>query len=349
MKVGIVTFPRAINYGTALQAVALQAAVSARGVQAYFAEHHCKKIEDADKPFDMKRALDIRYTAAHLLNLSTARKRARRFRDFAAAHMRFGPADPQCADVMIAGSDQIWNGAITGNDDYYFLNFKKENTKKIAYAASFGVADIPTEHHPRLRGLLMDFDRISVREKQAAELVREIAGLDVPVVPDPTLLLTKAQWAAYMAPKAEKAYIFVYTVFNSDAIWVFAEELSKKTGLPIKTVSYSTLHKHHAVYDYTASPADWLGYMAGAAYVVTNSFHGVAFSINFEKQFFYELPPARTGVASRLSYIIEHYGLSHRALSMADMEERIDFSAVREKLSEDRRVGERFLDEILCL
>ncbi len=349
MKVGIVTFPRAVNYGTALQAVALQDALQSRGAQVYFADHYCKKIADTDKLFDIKCALDVKYTAAHLLNFPTAHARNRRFREFAAAHMCFGAEDPQHADIMVAGSDQIWNSVITGNDDYYFLNFPKGHTKKTAYAASFGVSDIPREQYPRLRQLLSDFDHLSVREQQAADIVQDIIGEKPPVVPDPTLLLTKTQWERYMAPLKSKGYIFVYTVFNSESLWKFAEALSRKTGLPVKTVSYSTLHKHHAVHDYTAGPADWLRYMADADYVVTNSFHGVAFSINFEKQFFYELPPAASGVSSRLSHITARYGLSHRALQIANTGEWIDFSEPKAKLFEDLCTAGRFLDEILSL
>lgn len=346
-KVGMVTFPRAVNYGTALQAAALQTALQAHGANAYFADHVCQKIADADKLFDIKQVFDFKYTAAHLLNLPTAQKRARRFSDFATAHMRFNSEDPALADIMVAGSDQIWNGVITGNDEYYFLNFEKGYTKKTAYAASFGVSDIPHEQYPRLRDLLLDFDVLSVREEQAAKIVQDITGKTVPIVPDPTLLLTREDWEPYMAPKADNGYIFVYTVFNSDSLWKFAEDLSCKTGLPIKTVSYSTLHKHNATYDYTAGPAQWLRYMADAAYVVTNSFHGVAFSVNFEKQFFYELPPAKSGVGSRLSHITAHYGLSNRALHTANLGEKIDFSAARELLCEDRRFGNAFIDEIL--
>ncbi len=348
-RVGIVTFPRALNYGTALQAVALQAVLAARGAQAYFADHHCEKIVKADKLLDIRQICNPKYTAAHLVNFSTARKRAQRFGDFAATYMRFGTEEAAAADLMVAGSDQIWNDAITGEDDYYFLNFQNAHTKKAAYAASFGVETVPQAQYPRLRALLADFDRLSVREEQAATIVQNILGKQVPVVPDPTLLLTREQWETYIKPMHCDRYIFVYTVFNSATLWEFAERLSQKTGLPIKTVSYSVLHKRAAQYDYTAGPAEWLGYIAGAAYVVTNSFHGVAFSVNFEKQFFYELPPAASGVASRLSHITARYGLAHRALDVAKTDEDIDFSSVRECLREDRTFAQRYIDEIMNL
>lgn len=348
-KVGIVTFPRAINYGTVLQALALQEAVAARGAFAYFADHFCEKIVNADKLLDGTRILDWKYVAAHLLNYPTARTRIKRFAAFATLHMRFGSEIPQDADIMIAGSDQIWNMDITGNDTYYFLDFPKRDTKKASYAASFGVESLKSEQLSSLKGLLNDFDCISVREKQAAELIKTVIGKDVPVVLDPTFLLCREEWESYMAPAKEDEYIFVYTVFNSKTVWEFAEALSTKTGLPIKTVSYSRLHKHTAAYDYTAGPSEWLRYMADAAYVVTNSFHGVAFSVNFKKQFFYELPPAASGVASRVSHITERYALTAREISVCDMAAKIEFDTVEKQLAEDIKASQTVLNAVLDL
>ena len=347
-RVGLVTFPRAYNYGTALQAVALQSALEMRGADPYFADHICEKIEAADRLLDIKRILDWKYTVAHLLNLPTARKRAAKFRQFSSAFMRFGPENPRYADTMIAGSDQIWNTTLTGNDRYYFLDFPKQNIKKAAYAASFGVSELDKEQMASLRGVLSDFDFLSVREQQGAAIVREILDVDVPIVCDPTLLLTKKEWERYMVPsETTGGYIFVYTVFNSEEIWGFAQTLSERTGLPIKTVSYSTLHKHSAIYDYTAGPAEWLRYMADADYVVTNSFHGVVFSLNFEKQFFYQLPPVSSGVASRLSHVAKRYDLIAREIGNADVKTLLSFETIREKLDNDRSLSQKALDEIL--
>ena len=152
-----------------------------------------------------------------------------------------------------------------------------------------------------------------------------------------------------MMPRENERYIFVYTVFKSDSLWEFAERLSAQTGLPIRTVSYSVLHRHKAVYDFTASPADWLGYMAGAAYVVTNSFHGVAFSLNFHKRFFYELPPESTGVGSRHSNIVSRYGVEHRSIHTANTEEEIDFVQVEHRLEQDRTYAKTYLRESIGL
>ncbi len=346
--VGMVTFPRAANYGTALQAIALQTAMEKHGAMAYFVDHICKKIVSADKLLDWKRIWNPKYTIAHLLNFSTARKRLARFASFAKTYMRFG-SESQTADIWVAGSDQIWNGEITGNDDFYFLDFDKQNGKKTAYAASFGVTEIPKDRYPGLKELLSDFDLLTVRETSAADIIEDVVGKAVEVVSDPTLLLSATEWEKYMGAPQTREYIFVYTVFNSDRLWEFAEELSRRTGLPIKTVSYSVLHKHQAEYDYTAGPSEWLRYLADAAYVVTNSFHGVAFSVNFEKQFFYELPPVSSGVGSRLAHIAAHYGVSHRAIDVADVNKTIEYAPIKEQLQADRDHAQTCIQAILNL
>ena len=144
----------------------------------------------------------------------------------------------------------------------------------------------------------------------------------------------------------ETGYIFVYTLFNSDSLWEYAYELSRKTGLPIRTVSYSRFHKRNAEYSYTAGPAQWLRYMMNADYVVTNSFHGFAFSVNFEKQFYYELPPHSSGVGSRLADMAASYGLTNRELSQAD-DSVIDYAPIREKLEIARQESMAFIDRML--
>ena len=253
--------------------------------------------------------------------------------------------------MFVAGSDQIWNYNLTDSDFYYFLDFPKKHLKKVSYAGSFGLSAIDEKHKEKIDTLLNDFDYLSVRENQASKIIKELSGKDVPVVCDPTLLLTKEDWENIATKKEKKSgYIFVYTVFNSDRIWEYAEELSKKTGLPVKTISYSKLHKRNACYDYTAGPDDWVSYMLNADYVITNSFHGVAFSVNFNKNFFFDMPPEKAGVGSRISDITARYALSDRNISAPGFsytDAAPDFTTANEKLCEDRDFSFRFIDSFL--
>lgn len=343
MKIGIVTFEKAINYGTSLQAVALLKVLQAQGAQAAFLSHACEEIDKTSRVFDWKQAASPAYALAHLYNLPVALKRRASFRDFWKKHYVFGSQQPADYDVVVAGSDQVWNYNLTAKDWFYFLDFPKNDICKTAYAGSFGLSSINPALTNTLRPLLEDFDYLSVRESTAAKLVEELIGRKVPVVLDPTLLLDKAQWTEMADPSfTHNNYIFVYTVFNSDSLWEFAYDLSRKTDLPIKTVSYSRLHKRNAEYSFTAGPAQWLSHMLNADYVVTNSFHGFAFSTNFSKQFYFELPPHSSGVGSRLADMAATYGLSHRELSKAD-DTPIDYAPVQEKLAKARADSMAFI------
>lgn len=347
MKIGILTFEKAVNYGTALQAIAMQRVLESFGVQAEFLAHRCDAIDANSKVFDLKEAKSPAYVVAHLYNLSCAMKRNRAFREFQQKFFAFGTDKPRDYDMIVAGSDQIWNYKLTGNDWFYFLDFPKENIKKVAYAGSFGLPEVAAEYVDTLKPLLEDFDYLSVREETAARIIREITGRDVPVVLDPTLLLNREQWAAMTEPDSGKTgYIFVYTVFASESLWQFAYELSKRTGLPIRTISYSKLHRHQAEYDFSAGPGQWLSHMLGADYVVTNSFHGMAFSVNFQKQFYYELPPKTSGVGSRLQDMAQKFGLTDRELSRRS-EAVIDYTGVNAKLEQARTESRRFVEQFI--
>ncbi len=347
-QAAVVTFPRACNYGTALQALAMQKALEARGACAYFADHTCEKIAQEDMLLDMHRCTDVRYMAAHLLNFPTAYRRQKRFADFCRRYMWFADERLPRADVAVAGSDQIWNEKITGNDTYYYLDLPREDLRKSAYAASFGVTDVDAEQIEHICRYLSPIEHLSVREQQAADILERHLHRTVPVVADPTLLLQPREWEQFADPTtANEPYIFVYTVFNSESLWDFAYRLSQETGLPIRTMSYSTLHKHRAAYTYTAGPAQWLAQMRDAHYVVTNSFHGVAFSINLQKEFFYELPPERSGVQSRIENITAHYGVQHRRVGLADIHERVQWDTMQPLLDADRREAAAFMDKIL--
>lgn len=347
MKVGILTFSRVINYGAALQAIALQHTLREQGSEASLIDYRCEAIDSTSKLFDFKEILNVPYVIAHVANLPFAYKRKKAFQGFWNRYCQFTNEAPERYDIIVTGSDQVWNYNLTGHDMFYYLDFEKKNTKKVAYAASFGLSSIPEEKYDTLRPLLEDFDYLSVREKTAAKIVNDICGRDIAcTVLDPTLLLHKTQWEEMSDPAIQiSRYIFVYTVFNSDSLWAFAEQLSRETGLPIKTVSYSRFHQHKAEYIFTAGPAQWLGYMLRADYVVTNSFHGMAFSVNFQKNFFYELPPSSSGVSSRLADMAERYGLQEREIGEVTLDSAIDWQKVDQKLEKDRRSSVAFIQK----
>ncbi len=346
MKVGILTFSKSINYGATLQATALKHTLTQLGADATMIDHPCAMIDSSSKVFDFSRALSFKYTAPHIVNMPIAIKRTQAFRRFWKSNFDFGSDNPKNYDMIIAGSDQVWNYNLTGDDMFYFLDFDAD-VKKVSYAASFGISEIDSLHRNKIAPLLNDFDAISVRETTGAGLVRQLIGKDVPATLDPTLLFDKARWSEYADRDFnDKGYIFVYTVFNSEPLWQFAYELSQKTGLPIRTISYSKFHRHRATYSFSAGPDTWISHVMNADYVVTNSFHGFAFSVNFQKQFYFEMPPKSSGVGLRIGDMAKEYGLLNRDITVADTSP-IDYSEITPKLEQARKKSLDFLKDVL--
>ena len=128
MKIGILTFPEAINYGATLQATALRKTLLDRSdASVDFLSYKNAAIQSTSKIFDFKEAFSLKYTIAHLYNLPEAVKRVNNFKKFWSTHLSFGTTDVNQYDILITGSDQVWNYTLTNNDWFYFFDFKKED------------------------------------------------------------------------------------------------------------------------------------------------------------------------------------------------------------------------------
>lgn len=203
--------------------------------------------------------------------------------------------DPGEYDVYIAGSDQIWNPDFFRYDMSYFLNFVPEGKKKISYASSFAKRVFSSPYYDECSKLLSDFDAISVREHSGINIVKELCGKEAVQVLDPTLLLNRNEWAMITENSSLRAkqfsgilcYIMPGDKAVTNAIEKNAQMIHKLTGLPIMRLGIKEYNwkKYKAEeVDLFASPTDFVTYFLNAQYVVTNSFHGTAFGINFGKQ-----------------------------------------------------------------
>lgn len=184
-------------------------------------------------------------------------------------------------DFFIAGSDQVWNPiySFTGTD-LDFLTFT-ETKKRIAYAASFGVSKLPTERINDYKNKLKGFEKKSVREEAGAVIIKELTGKQVPVVLDPTMLLTADQWKKIEKrppnmPKEE--YTLVYSVESMSTNLKKLVEEEKKKGLVLNVKKLN--EKESAV-----GPAEFLYLIDHANKMLTDSFHGAVFSILFHTPF----------------------------------------------------------------
>lgn len=295
MKIGLLTFHRADNLGAVLQASALL-----KYVQDNFG--HCELIDFYPNnriPVNyagIKRAL--RYCKRLVLYPFTAtnRKRELRFNNYREKYYSLSDrqylGDSETAnahfdyDVIISGSDQILNTILTGNSKAFYLDFF--DGKRISYASSFGRKDVSIEEIKLIRNELPKFSALSVREQSGADIIRKEIGIEPQLVMDPVFLLSKDEWSKRCNDemKLPEKYIFVYSMEDSPAFDNAVVSIKKKAKLPVIVVrggGKPGLIEGNE--DGTCGPEEFLRYMRDAELIITNSFHGTAFSLIFEKKF----------------------------------------------------------------
>ena len=330
MKVGIVTFHWADNYGAVLQAFALQSCLESLGHEARIIDY---------RPFPAPRGIRAwlsRTPKATVLKWEALLKR-KRFETFRRRRMKLTPrrySRPEelsylCEqfDAFVAGSDQVWNPRWLeqqpGMDQVYFLQFASRANKKIAYAASIGHADldtIPPEWRERMGTWLNDFNAIGLRERSGANIVRRLPGReDACAVADPTLLLSEKIYADMTEKKrSRRPYIFAFLLHNlDDSAQSILSRLTRRCRLPILRCNarYTALHSGYSL----PTPENWLRYIRHADWVVTNSFHCVVFCLIFKVSFYsISLSGPNASMNARLLDLLEPMGLGHRILSHED-------------------------------
>lgn len=250
----------------------------------------------------------------------------------------------------IVGSDQIWNPDITlGLRTVYFGAFENKNKKKvIAYAASLGGVSLSSEYDEEFSELLEYVDHISVRESAAIPYIRQFSKKNIVAVLDPVFLLKKETWQRIEKSPGKERYIFVYTTERNNELVDYVQELAKREKLSILQIKGGMdLEGKNVVIDYTAGPAEFLGYIHKADYIVTNSFHGVAFSIIFQKKF---TVFQHTTVGTRISNILTICGLENR-LYQKGREDELNFhmkwDKVEKYIEENVRLAEKYLIDCL--
>lgn len=349
MKIGILTFVNTINYGALFQAYALSVTLRQMGHDTQIIQYKNKVIERREHGTN---CFSIRGILNLLVIGNGFKRKEKKFRAFNALYLK---STSECdtttiADVcrgfdkIITGSDQVWNLSLTGYDLHYFLDFVTVPEKKVAYAPSFGESVIPKNYVSKIISLLKDFYALSVRESFGASFISNLLGLEVPVVLDPTLLLEKENWEGLInIHPRKKPYILVYLPHKKDVCFSFAKKLQEKTGYKIIYLSISPRIIRGVKTIYDASPQEWLSWIYYADYVITGSFHGTAFSLNFEKQFFYE----SLGKDSRIDSLASLAGIVSQNIATADIDNVIDYSKVKDKLLRVRNMSLLWLNNAI--
>jgi len=264
-------------------------------------------------------------------------------------------------NAVITGSDQLWSPAGLPTN-YYNLKFVPDNIRKISYASSFGVRDIPWYQKRRTADFLNRIEFISMREKRGAEIVEELTGRKVPIILDPVLMFNKKEWEELIPVKKEfnEPYIFAYFLGKNPIHRKVVKELAIDLG--IKIVALRHLDQYvigdedfgdFAPYD--VGPDRFLNLIRGAAYICTDSYHGTCFSIIHEKKFMvfnrYD-DNVRYSKNSRIDTLCEILGLQNRRFNnektlLEQILEPINYHDVYQKLNVLKREANNYLDEAL--
>lgn len=339
MKIGIMTFHRSYNYGSALQAYALNAFLRNMGYDAFtidFWTERQRNLYSIYKPF--KGLMSVAGNAQAMLYYRKLKKCKRRFETFLKEYLpmtekTYTERDQlrrleSVYDAIICGSDQIWNPNCTDFDDAYLLSFVANKAKCMSYAPSIAVLSLPEDRARAYRNELNGYAAISCRERHGAEMLKQMTGRDIPVVLDPVFLLEKEKWDEIAQPVRKKPYILCYFLSDIDGMRAFARRLHRETNLPLVIVHKSLrdmLYLNHK--EYSAGPREFLGLIRDAEYICTNSYHAVAFSLMCKKNFWaFVDTKSPTSSKSRIENIAELFHFQDRVFHSTAMDDMFDFS-----------------------
>lgn len=302
-KVGILTFHTARNYGSVLQVYALEHIIKNLGYNCYIVnyvpENQKEMYEIFTKKVSIKAFVKNIYS---LLLYKHLKNREKGFSSFIEQHLNLSGEKLYNADsvqkivnkldFIICGSDQIWNIRCTDFSSIYYLNFGTQ-AKKISYAPSMGDGKIlfSDAKQREIKNWLTDIDYLSVREQSGKQILSSLTTKNISVVLDPTLLLDKEIWNNLINKSLPyKNYIFFYSIdYNPEAVKIVSK-ISKIKHMPVVILYTTKLIWHTIGYGFKLSeyetPADFISLIKNAELVLSTSFHGTAFSIIENKQFY---------------------------------------------------------------
>lgn len=376
-SIGIVTIHRIYNYGSVLQAYALQQELVNLGYNVEIIDYlfpnefQAKSSTSNNKENAIQIGKKERFLK-YLYGFSLFRqhKEITRFlqQKIHLSEQRYhNPEElknnPPKYDIYVTGSDQVWNPRHCKGDPSFMLHFAPNDAKKVAYAASIGVDKIEDQYTSIYKKLLKRYDAIGVREQSGEAVVEELCGKHPKTVLDPTLLLNAAQWNHIIPQerKIKQKYILCYYLNYTFNAFPYADDLARHfhrlTGWKVVCVGRPPheLKIDGTKYMVGVSPEQLLQLVRDAELVLTTSFHGTAFSVNFSRPVFSLVQNNKNKIGkgdSRQTNLLNALGLGNRILSLEDKfpnEDNItcDYTEANERLENLRRHSMDFLTNAL--
>lgn len=301
-KVAIMTWHRYYNYGTCLQVTALAHVIRRLGYEAKVINYTPKALMREISPISSYLKKIPKKFLVMKNKPYVSAERDKKFEEFLTSQIQLTDKLETYSelrslndsyDAFVCGSDQIW--APTCFDDKYFLSFVDTPAKMISYAPSIGLSHINNTYIRKHMGELIGrFKHLSVREEQGKELIQRHFGKSADVVLDPSLLLTSADWDAVIKPtEATEAienhmpsqYMLCYFLGQSERYQRYLSALSTELSMPIYAIPVARNSSSNVIKNLPieVGPAEFVALIKNASHVITDSFHGLAFSIIYNK------------------------------------------------------------------
>lgn len=358
MKVGIMTFHRAINYGAVLQAFALCKFINNMGVTCEVIDYHSIPLNETYRIFDFKKNNPIVGVLKGLIKGNIIVNKKNKFKKFVNNYISLSEIQYEKEelkslnnkyDLFITGSDQVWSPNCVGFDEAYFLTFA-EDKKKNSYAASIGCKSIPENKREEYKKRLSGYKNISLREINAVTLLKEIGvEADMEVNIDPTFLLSSDTYNDIAVKPSEEKYVLVFSVNMPVNLLEYAKKLAALKNLKVIYINDKPIMRVKGIeYKAGVSPEEFLGYIKNAEYVVTNSFHGTVFSVIFHKQFFVEYN-TKNGRNSRSEELLNKLNITGRELINEKPidDAAIDWESVDNVINNERIKSMNYIKKII--
>lgn len=367
MKVGIITFHNVNNYGSVLQTYATQETFKRLGLHTEIIDYcradqvgYWEKLKDAcsRSKFSNNAFSRLGY---YVIKAPSYIRQKIVFQSFIKQYIilsekRYTTFDSLCSnppkiDVAVTGSDQMWNSEYNkGVEKAFYLEFAAPEVLRIAYSTSIGITHIPETEQKETASYLRKYRAISVREQSAVTTLAEIGIEKAKHLLDPTLVISGEEWKELASTKYQKhkPYVLIYQLNPNPEFDTFAEKLAKENGYDLLRINlmydqYRKCGKSVAI----PTVREYISLFANAKYVVTDSFHGTAFCINLNTQFYVFNPPK---YSTRLDSILELTGLDGRVVHSGNYDTMsINFEKVNIIIDNERTKNIEFLREALNL
>lgn len=351
MKIGILTFHYAYNYGALFQAVSLFDYLASLGHEVYMIDYHNQEIIKSYTIYPSTASnKNFRFYLTLCLRMLMRMLRFHNFRKFIDQNLKtINPCDIQELDCVVVGSDQVWNTKLTnGYDSYYWGDFPFEG-RIFSYAASMNAVTLTDEDKKNISKRLANFKSISVRETAMLQMLSPITDKKLSLVLDPTMLNDTTYWQNRCEEKySNEKYVLAYPLRDGNTVLAIAKAIADKKKCKLKIIKGDTGWNPFTNTYNTAGPQDVLSLINGAEFVVTSSFHGTALSILLKKQFY--TIKCKDGNNVRTDSILNLLHLKDRMIenvSEIDVSATINYSNVEEILNIEREKSRTFIKNSL--